>query len=187
MPILQQEIDLYPDDLLQRAKSEPEDEASWWALYTRSRREKELMRQLRCRDVAFYGPMVPHRTRAPSGRVRTSYVPLFPNYVFLYGDDSSRHSALTTNCISRTIEVADGKRLSRELQQICRLVQSGASLMVESRLEPGARVRVCSGSLEGQEGTVVNRRGQKRLVVSLDFLQQGASVLLEDFEVEPVN
>ena len=36
------------------------------------------------------------------------------------------------------------------------------------------------------EGIVVKRRGKDWLVVAVRFLQQGASVLLEDFQVEPL-
>jgi len=48
MPTLAAEIDLYPSDLLDREDwGENAEGRHWWALYTRSRREKELMRRLR--------------------------------------------------------------------------------------------------------------------------------------------
>src|SRR2546426_8678148 len=101
MPILPRETDVYPDDLLQRPELGTEPERRWWALYTLSRREKELMRRLRGLEIPFYGPLVPRRLRSSSGRVRVAHVPLFSCYVFLYGDRADRHRALTTNCISR--------------------------------------------------------------------------------------
>jgi transcription antitermination factor NusG len=58
---------------------------------------------------------------------------------------------------------------------------------VESRLGPGRRVRVRNGPFAGLEGTVASRRGKTRLVLHVDFLQQGASVEIEDFQVEPVD
>ena len=36
------------------------------------------------------------------------------------------------------------------------------------------------------EGVIVSRRGSDRLVVAVDFLQQGVSILIEDFQVEPI-
>ena len=186
MPILACEEDLFPNDLLERERLGEERDHRWWALYTRSRCEKQLMRKLRAMKTAFYGPLLPKQLRSAGGRIRTSYVPLFSNYVFLYGDDASRHNAMTTNCVSRSIEVAEGDTLAYELRQLRRLIQSGVSLAAESGLQRGTRVRIRSGILKGQEGTVVNRRGKTRLMVSVDFLQQGASVLMEDFEVERI-
>jgi hypothetical protein len=37
------------------------------------------------------------------------------------------------------------------------------------------------------EGTVLVRRGKTRLIVSITFLQQGASVEVDDFNLEPID
>jgi len=187
VPILAREEDLFPRNLLDTNLRADRDDVGWWAFYTRSRREKEMMRRLRGMNIAFYGPLVPKRNRSPSGRVRTSYMPLFPNYVFVHGDDSSRSAAMTTNCASNHVRVPDGVELTRELRQIFQLIERGISLTPETRLQPGTRVRVRSGALRGQEGVIVSRHVQTRLVVTVNFLQQGASVLLEDFEVEAID
>jgi transcriptional antiterminator RfaH len=118
--------------------------------------------------------------------VRESFLPLFPSYVFLRGDDEARHLALATKCVSRTLAVPDGARLVYDLRQISRLLAGDAPLQPEARLESGRRVRVRSGSMLGLEGTVVKRRGGDWLVVAVEFLHQGVSVLLEDFQVEPL-
>src|SRR6516225_4106477 len=99
MPILAREPDLFPDNLFERTDWTSDKEHRWWALYTRSRCEKELMRRLRAFDVPHYGPLIEKRHRSPKGRITTSFVPLFTNYVFLYGDAAQRHLALTTNCV----------------------------------------------------------------------------------------
>ncbi|MBI3861857.1 MAG: UpxY family transcription antiterminator [Planctomycetia bacterium] len=186
MPILDAEPDLYPHDLLDRTDWTTDDERCWWALYTRSRCEKELMRRLRALDIAHYGPIIEKRGRTPKGRITTSFVPLFANYVFLYGDAQQRYQALTTNCISRDLVVNDGAELAADLRQLRRLIATGAPITPEARLEPGARVRVRSGPLEGQEGIVVQRRGETRLLVAVRFLQQGATVQIDDCQVEKI-
>lgn len=187
MPILPYEPDIYPADLFSRL-AVPETQADpWWVLYTLPRREKELMRRLRQLEVAHYSPLVKRRTRSPSGRGRVSYVPLFPSYVFLQGSADHRYQALATNCVSRCLEVLDGGRLVHDLQQIQRLIEADAPLTPEARLRPGMPVRIRSGALAGLEGTVLKRRGQTRLLVAVEFLQRGASVLLEDYEVEEVH
>ena len=184
MPILARELDLFPDDLLEQPNLGREADQCWWAVYTKSRHEKELMRRLCALNIAFYTPLIPRRQRSPGGRTRTAYVALFAGYVFLYGDESARYRALTTNCVSRWLQVPNGVELTQELRHIHQLIESGAPLTPEARLEMGARVRVRSGPLAGIEGVVIKRAGATRLQIAVNFLQQGASLLLEDHEVE---
>ena len=188
MPILAREPDLFPADLFDRAPwtNDTESEKHWWALYTRSRCEKELMRRLRGFEIPHFGPLIEKRNRSPSGRISTSYVPLFSNYVFLYGDAEQRLQALTTNCISRDLVVTDSLQLIDDLRQLRRLIETGAPITPEAKLEAGARVRVKSGPLLGQEGVVVQRRGERHLLVAVRFLQQGATVQIDDCLVEKI-
>jgi transcriptional antiterminator RfaH len=184
MPILTAESDIFPDDLFDNEKLLRDPERSWWVLYTRSRMEKELMRRLRGMEVPFYCPTYEKRSRTPRGRLQKSYLPLFPNYVFLLADSTQRYAALTTNCLSRDIPVANREELEIDLRQLQRLLLSGVPLTPERCLEPGYRVRVRSGPLAGQEGIILQRRGDTRLLVAVRFLQQGASVQLDECELE---
>ena len=186
MPILGKEPEMYPENLLERPETGASEEHRWWALYTLSRREKELMRRLKSLKISFYCPILAHRQRSPAGRIRTSYLPMFTNYVFLCGSPEDRYQAFTTNCISRDIAVEDGLRLTRDLKQIHGLIEAGVPLRRESRLEGGEPVCVRSGAFRGYEGFVVRREGETRLVVAVNFLQQGASLVLDDCEVEPI-
>jgi transcription antitermination factor NusG len=112
-------------------------------------------------------------------------LPLFANYVFLYGDNEQRHIAMTTNCVARYTRVVAGVELTRDLRRIYDLIQAGVPLTAESQLEAGDQVRVRSGPFRGYEGYVIRREGQRRLLVAVNFLQQGASFALEDCELEP--
>lgn len=184
MPILQPQGDLFPDDLLS-AETADKSGTGWAAFYLLARREKDFMRRLRAMRIAHYGPMLSRRQRSPAGRMRVSQIPLFSGYVFVSGtrDDFSR--ALTTNCVSRRIDVPDPAQLLVDLRQIRRLIHLNAPLTPEARMQPGQWVRVRSGPFVDLEGTIVKRHGETRLVVAVRFLQQGASILLEDCELEP--
>ena len=39
----------------------------------------------------------------------------------------------------------------------------------------------------GMEGTVTSRRGACRLLVAINFLQQGVSVAIDDYMLEPLD
>jgi len=187
MPILDREIDLFPEDLLSREDlGQGDDEARWWALYTRSRREKDLMRRLLVREIPFYGPMVARKYRSPAGRLRTTYLPLFSNYVFFYDDGSHRDDVLRTNCLSRYLEVPDSEELTEELRRVQWLIGTGVALKRDERWETGTTVRVKSGRLKGCEGVVMERKSGQHLLVGISFLGVAVSVPLEESEVEPI-
>jgi transcriptional antiterminator RfaH len=186
MPILKKESDLYPSDLFEQNELDAGRSRCWWALYTRSRREKDLMRRLEKQHIAFYSPIVEKRHRSPNGRLRTTYVPLFSNYVFLCGDESDRYEAMCTGCVSRDLEVADPQMLLHDLREIYQLIQTGVEVSPVPEIPVGTRVRVTSGPLEGREGIVTERRGRNCLIVAVNFLQQGALAELDDCDVEPI-
>ena len=186
MPILPKHRDTFPDDLLEAAGSPAGGPGRWLVLYTLARREKDLMRRLEAAAVPFYAPMIPRRLKSAGGRTRTSFVPLFPGYVFSLADEDQRRTALATNCIARWIPVGDERMLVDDLRAIKRLVDTEQPLSPEARLEAGQPVRVRSGPLVGIEGMVVKRRGTERLIVAVRFLNQGASIELEDVDLEPL-
>lgn len=184
MPILPRQIDLFPADLLDADHPVCPAEARWLAFYTLSRREKDLMRKLEAVGIPFYAPLIRRRLKSPGGRTRDSHVPLFPGYVFTLVDDDQRRVALATNTIARWLPITDEAALLADLRGIKRLVDTDCPLTPEARIEPGQLVRVRTGALRGLEGTVVRRHGEQRLVVAVRFLNQGASVELEDVDLE---
>ena len=186
MPILPRQRDLFPADLFEgeSVAGFAPPSAAWVAFYTLARREKDLMRRLEALEITFYSPLVSRRLPSAGGRVRTSWVPLFPGYVFSLVDDDQRRAALATNTISRWLSVPDQRMLESDLRSIKRLIDTEMPLTPEARLEPGQVVRVRSGPLRGMEGTVVGRKGEQRLVVAVHFLNQGASIELEDVDLE---
>jgi len=185
MSILAAETSVFPDNLFDVCSTEASDRC-WWAVYTKARQEKVLARQLLRYRIPFYLPLVPQENLIRGRRIR-SYIPLFNGYVFLFGSNDERVRALTTNRISRTLAVDDQDLLYADLRQVHHLIESDAPLTIERRLSPGRRVRVKTGAMMGLEGVVVSRRNSNRLLVAVNFLQQGVSVAVDDFMVEPID
>ncbi len=183
MPILKKEVDRFPEGLFELADSD--ESAKWHLLYTRSRREKDLMRRLLAMQVPFYGPCAMKKSRSPAGRVRTSWMPLFSNYVFLLGGQEHVDAARRTNCLSQVTVVGSTESLTSDLRRLAGLIETCAPVQIEENLEPGALVRVRSGAFKGCEGVVCKRRGRNHLVVNVNFVQRSVLVELDDFSVEP--
>jgi transcription antitermination factor NusG len=186
MPILGKENDIFPSDLLVNDAHLASEDRQWWCIYTLSRREKDLMRKLAVFKIAHYSPVIPKRYRSPNGRLRTSYVPLFPNYVFMFGTDEDRYEAMKTNCISKCSPITDREQLVHDLKQIHYVIDSGVALTPESRLEPGNQVRVKTGPFANYEGTVIRREGKTRLLLSIQFIEQCVSMEMDEGLLDPL-
>ncbi len=187
MPILAEQPCVFPEDLLENNEElgPQESERVWWAIYTRSRQDKALARDLFANEIPFYFPQVARERLVRRRRVRT-LDPVFPGYVFLFGTPEERVDSLKTNRISRILPVPDQDELFRDLRQLAELIAIGAPLTVEQRLCPGRQARIHNGPLAGLEGTIMKRRGTDRLLIAVNFLQQGVSIEINDFLVEPV-
>lgn len=184
MPLLPAERCVFPDDLLTAplgARS-----GRWWVLHTRSRSEKILVRRIQGHAVSFFLPL--HRNQWRSrGRLLASYVPLFPGYVFLHGDDTARLRALETNLVAHCLPVPDQRQLHDDLARVHRLMACDAPLTPELGLRPGSRVRIVAGALAGLEGRVLRQGKQLKLLVEVHFLQQGVSVEVESWMLQPLD
>jgi transcriptional antiterminator RfaH len=137
------------------------------------------------RQVAFFLPLVIRKSLL-RGRTRTARIPLFPGYVFVFGNDADRLSALQTNRVIALHQAPDGDVLRRQLSTLAELIAAGVPLVRESRLTAGERVRIKAGLFRGVEGVILRRHGKTELLVAVDFLGQGASLEIDDSIVEPV-
>lgn len=184
MPLLPLETFVYPDGLLADPLLPPS-HGRWWVLHTRPRAEKALARRFAKRGLPFYLPLH-QRALRHAGRVRQSHLPLFPGYLFLFGDGDACHAAIVTNQVARVIAVEDQALLHADLARIQQLLEAGGTVIPEDRLLPGKPVEIASGPLAGLRGKVL-RRGRKRLIfVEVHFLQRGASIEVEDWMLQPI-
>jgi transcriptional antiterminator RfaH len=179
MPVLAPEPVLFPDCLFDN-RSPEHSVRRWWVLHTRPRQEKCLARQLYNLQVPFYLPLIARRWRS-RGQMLTSHVPLYDGYVFLLADRDQRITALTTHRVVRSLEVSDQEQMWRDLGQTNRLIASGAPVTPEDRLAPGEMVEIRSGPLAGLQGRILRTASGRRFIVQVDFIQRGASVLLDDY------
>lgn len=185
MPLLPAEQCLHPEDLFESELPPHSRSGDWWVMHTRPRQEKSLARQLCDLQIPFYLPLISRRTHF-HGRLLTSYVPLFSGYVFVLGSQEERSAVLSTRRVAHCLAVADQEGLWTDLRQIQRLISLGAPISPEERLIPGKLVEIRTGPLAGLRGTILRSSSGNRFVVQVDFIQRGASVLMEDFNLEVI-
>ncbi len=183
MPLLPLEPFVCPNDLFEQAAVPDEKDGRWWVLRTRPRAEKALARHLLGRSLRFFLPHYQKRS-GTNGRC-LAYHPLFAGYMFLHGDGNDRRNALETNQVAQVIPVEDQMQLHRDLVRVYDLIMSNAVLSPEERLEPGMLVEIVSGPLTGMTGKIVTRHKKMRFLVEVRFLQQGVSVDVESWMIQP--
>jgi transcriptional antiterminator RfaH len=184
MPLLAPEPVRFPDGLLTDAEALADRPGQWWAVHTKARGEKALARHLFGRSVAYYLPLHRH-TWKNNGRTFTSHLPLFPGYVFLFGADDARVSALESNQVSRLLPVPDQARLVSDLRRVDRMLAAEVPVAPADALAIGQAVRITAGPFEGVTGILISHGSQLRLVVEVAFLKQAVSVEVEGWMVEP--
>ncbi len=183
MPILAPEPSLFPEALFHRDVSEFSGRR-WSVLYARPRQEKSLARQLHEKQIAFFLPLLSKRIRVRK-QVVQSQLPVFPGYLFMLGDEAGRLSALRTQRVVTWLDVHDQARIWSDLRQIHRLIDLGLPISPETQLGPGVTVEINAGPLAGMRGVIMKSASGNRFVVKVDFIQRGASVLLDDYTLTP--
>jgi transcription antitermination factor NusG len=111
---------------------------------------------------------------------------VFPGYVFCQFDVQHKVPVISSPGVEYILGFADGPTPvpETEIINLRRMIDAGASAI--RSLAPGHRVRVTHGPLEGVEGVLVRDSAADRLVVSIELLNQGASLHIDQDDVSPV-
>ena len=167
---------------------EAAEELQWYVVHVRSRHEIRVTERLTNIGVEVFLP-VSERVRRWKDRKKIISFPLFPGYLFvrLSNNQNSRLLILKTPGVARFIGQVTGIPEAVPDEQIAslkRLVESKENLDPYPYLLEGNRVRIKNGPLAGVEGLLVERKGMHSLVLSVDILRQGVSVLVDAYSVE---
>jgi transcriptional antiterminator RfaH len=85
------------------------------------------------------------------------------------------------------LSVSEGERLRTDLKRIYQLMECGAPVAPEDRLQSGMTVVLTAGPLAGLHGKVIRRDKNMRFVIEVDFIQRGASVEIEGWMLQPLD
>ena len=168
------------------ATGEPE---SWYAVQTRARHEKSVASRLQERGVPTFLPLVTE-THRWSDRKKVVEVPLFNCYLFarIAPTNPDRLRVLQLDGVLSLVgkrgegtPIPDG-----QIESVRLLLDEKLPWGSHPFLKIGQRVRIRSGALDGMEGILVSRNGDRTLVISVDAIQRSLAVRVEGYDVEPV-
>lgn len=172
----------FPENVL---TDDTADGISWYAVYTKPGQEKAFARDMMNRGAGYFLPLIKQR-QADERRPRFSFIPLFTGYVFLRGNAGHRRAAFGTNRIVRMIGVKDRELFLRELNIVHTAVTNRKVGICDAGAVKGKKVRITDGPLKGMEGTVLQRKNKKELVIQLDSIDQALRIAIDSDRIEAV-
>ncbi|HEY6769248.1 MAG TPA: UpxY family transcription antiterminator [Candidatus Sulfotelmatobacter sp.] len=162
---------------------------SWYAVQTRPRHEKIVAQRLKDRGLTTFLPLVTE-VRRWSDRKKSVEVPLFGCYVFARFSPhrNERLQVLRVDGVLGLVgSRGEGAAIPEsEIASVRAVVEGSLSWSSHSFLEIGQPVRIRSGALDGLEGILIGRNGDRTLVISVKAIQRSLAVRVEGYRVEAV-
>ncbi|MFZ2084317.1 MAG: UpxY family transcription antiterminator [Candidatus Sulfotelmatobacter sp.] len=175
-------------DLAQLAPRIEAEVENWYGLQTRPRHEKIVAQRLEERGVTTFLPLVTEVHRW-SDRKKSVQMPLFSCYVFakFVPNRSDRLRVLRVDGVFGLVGASgEGTPIpDAQIDAVRSLVETELPWSSHPFLKIGQRVRIRSGALDGMEGILVSRNGDRTLVISVEAIQRSLAVRVEGYEVEP--
>ncbi len=148
------------------------EEARWFAIYTRYKREKLVATRLTNMGVECYLPLQ-SVTRCYTRKKKVVELPLINCHLFVKITKASYIKILQTTDVVRFVKV--GMNLlaipQHEIDLLKRIVGHAEDVVVsESDFQAGDKVEVIGGQLTGLTGTLVTTRQKNNFLVRLDTI-----------------
>lgn len=165
------------------------DGTHWYAIRTRSRHEKMVAKQLDGLGVENFLPLV-MSVRRWSDRAVQVELPLFPGYAFVrlvYSPDERVRVLRTHGVVDFVGTQGRGTPIpDKQIEDVRILLSGKVPFKNSASLKVGQKVRVRGGAIDGVEGILTARRGERRLIIFIEPIQRSLSIDLEGYDVEPV-
>jgi transcription termination/antitermination protein NusG len=164
-------------------------EPEWYAVHTRSQHEKSVVSYLQGEGITTFLPLVTEVHRW-SDRRKLVELPLFSCYAFVRISlvPELWYKVMKTSGVLGFVGARrEGIPIPEsQIESIRTIVGSSAPYTVCPFLKVGQRVRIRGGALDGIEGILSARNGDRKLVISVEPIQRSLAVRIGDYQVEPI-
>lgn len=151
----------------------------WYAVYTRSRAEKQIHKLLLRAGIEAYLP-IRKVLKYWSDRKKWVEEPLFRSYIFVHITEAEYFNVLNIPGAVRYITF-EGKAVPippQQIEAIKQFIDTGEELPeFEQDLSRGDKVDIIAGPMKGIEGAIVDFKGKKKVKIEINGL--GRAVYLD--------
>ncbi|HPS64030.1 MAG TPA: UpxY family transcription antiterminator [Ignavibacteria bacterium] len=157
----------------------------WFVMRTKPRNENKVYLQVQKKNIEVYYPVIP-QLRIWSDRKKKIFLPMFPGYLFIHGDEQERYNAIAdtsgaTGYLMYLKKPAIVKQ--KEIDSIKISLQEPERIKVDKlTVQKGDLVEVTGGAFAGLRGFVIEFRGSYKIVVNI--IELNASINIELLQSE---
>ena len=160
-------------------------EKLWYAIYVRSRHEKNVHSALMNKDIESSLPLKAV-IRQWSDRKKKVQIPMFQGYVFIKINlNIDKLNVLQTPGIVKFIHFKNQIPAIPEEQifWLDALLSSESEINYETQYLPGNEAEVIAGPFKGLKGKVIKQKSVFRVVLWIDIIMQGISVEMDSADL----
>ena len=157
----------------------------WYAIYVRSRHEKNVHSALLNKDIESSLP-VKTVIRQWSDRKKKVQIPMFRGYVFVKINlNIDKLNVLQTPGIVKFVHFNNQIPVIPEEQifWLDALLSLGSEINYETQYLPGNEAEVIAGPFKGLKGKVIKEKSVFRVVLWIDIIMQGISVEMDSADL----
>lgn len=162
--------------------------AQWYSIQTRYRFERKVTDQLQQKGLQVFLPLL-RELHQWSDRRQPVYVPLFSGYTFVRFELSAglRMELLHTEGVIGLIGFRGVATPipAKQIDDLQKLLSQKVPCSLHAFLKVGQQVRIRGGCLDGLEG-ILEQRGEKNLVISIESIQRAVAITIEGYELEMI-
>ena len=160
----------------------------WIVVRSKPRSEKVAHNELVKKNIEAYLPLLKER-RKWSDRKKWVEFPLFSSYLFARIDIKDSIFVLQTQGVNTIVKF--GKQIAIVQNSVIKAIrlamEGGYQLEPVEYFVEGNRVEVVAGPMKGVKGIVAKLRGQNRLIIKIDAIQQALSIQIESKFIRNLN
>ena len=160
----------------------------WIVVRSKPRSEKVAHNELVKKNIESYLPLLKER-RKWSDRKKWVEFPLFSSYLFARIDIKDSIFVLQTQGVNTIVKF--GKQIAivqnSVIEAIRLAMEGGYQLEPVEYFVEGNQVEVLAGPMKGVKGIVAKLKGQNRLIIKIDAIQQALSIQIESKFIRNLN
>ena len=160
----------------------------WIVVRSKPRSEKVAYKELVSKNIEAYLPLLKER-RKWSDRKKWVEFPLFSSYLFARIDIKNSIFVLQTQGVNTIIKFGEKIAVVQDdvIKAMRLAIEGGYQLEPTEYFVEGNLVEVIAGPMKGVSGIVARLKGQSRLIIKIDAIQQALSIQIESKFIKNIN
>ena len=159
----------------------------WYALYTKPRHEKKVHQLLCDKKYETYLPLIT-KVQQWKDRKKKVDMPFFSSYLFANFDYRYRFNVLETDGVVKIVNFRGVPAVvpDWQIESLRNMLKYPEKLRLEKYIKSGQIVEIVDGVMKGLKGTVLTKKNEHRLILSIEGIMQSVSIEIDQAFIKKV-